>query len=134
MPSQKNMLLLGFAALLVMFPLLPTPPFWITQANYIGMYALVAIGLVLLTGIGGMTSFGQAAFVGLGAYTTAYLSTAQGISPWITLLIGLLITGASAYALGKITLRMSGHYLPLATIAWGISLYFLFGKIAWLGK
>ena len=49
------------------------PEFWITQANYIGLYSLVAIGLVLLTGVAGLTSFGQAAFVGMGAYTAAYL-------------------------------------------------------------
>ena len=55
--------------------LLSTPfmasEYYITLLNYIGLYALVALGLVLLTGIGGLTSFGQAAFVGLGAYTTA---------------------------------------------------------------
>src|SRR5450830_1378493 len=134
MHQKKIILLSVFLLLVLLFPLLPTPPFWIIQANYIGLYALVAIGLVLLTGIGGMTSFGQAAFVGLGAYTTAYLSTAHGMSPWLTLPIGLLLTGVSAYVLGRITLRMSGHYLPLATIAWGISLYFLFGKVEWLGK
>jgi len=50
------------------------------------------------------------------------------------LLAGLVITGICAYALGTITLRMSGHYLPLATIAWGLSLYFLFGNMEWLGK
>lgn len=123
-----------FTVLVMAFPLLPTPPFWIIQANYIGLYALVVIGLVLLTGVGGMTSFGQAAFVGLGAYTTAYLTTAHGVSPWLTLFAGLLITGGSAFVLGRITLRMSGHYLPLATIAWGISLYILFGKTNWLGQ
>jgi ABC-type branched-subunit amino acid transport system ATPase component/ABC-type branched-subunit amino acid transport system permease subunit len=127
-------LLVAGLMLLAMFPLLPTPQFWITQANYIGMYALVAIGLVLLTGVGGMTSFGQAAFVGLGAYTTAYLTTTYGMSPWLTLVIGLVITGGSALLLGWLTLRMSGHYLPLATIAWGISLFLLFGKVSWLGK
>src|SRR5450830_1478158 len=126
MQSQKKILSLILLLAVVMFPLLPTPQFWIIQANYIGLYAL--------TGIGGMTSFGQAAFVGIGAYTTSYLTTACAVSPWLTLPIGLLITGVSAYVLGRITLRMSGHYLPLATIAWGISLYFLFGKVEWLGK
>ncbi|MRV75020.1 ATP-binding cassette domain-containing protein [Duganella sp. FT92W] len=121
-------------AAFILFPLLPTPQFWVVQANYIGLYALAAIGVVLLTGIGGMTSFGQAAFAGIGAYTSAYLCTAHGVSPWLTLGIGLLLTGASALVLGWVTLRMSGHYLPLATIAWGISLYFLFGKLAWLGN
>lgn len=134
MNNNKSIAIAAGLLLVALFPLLPVPSFWVIQANYIGLYAIVAIGLVLLTGIGGMTSFGQAAFVGLGAYTTAYLSTSQDISPWIGLFAGLLITGVSAYILGRITLRMSGHYLPLATIAWGISLYFLFGSIDWLGK
>ena len=46
-----------------------------TLLNYIGVYALVAIGLVLLTGVGGVVSFGQAAFVGIAAYATAWLTT-----------------------------------------------------------
>ena len=120
--------------LVMLFPLLPIPQFWIIQANYVGMYAMVVIGLVLLTGVGGMTSFGQAAFVGIGAYSTAYLSTVHGVSPWLTVLIGLLIAGVCAFVLGSITLRMSGHYMPLATIAWGISLYLAFGKVSWLGR
>ena len=45
--------------------------FWVTLGNYIGLYSIVALGLVLLTGVAGQTSFGQAAFVGIGAYTTA---------------------------------------------------------------
>lgn len=109
------------------------PEFSITLLNYIGLYAIVAVGLVLLTGVGGLTSFGQAAFVGLGAYTTAFLTTTYGLSPWLTLLIGLAITAAVAYFLGFITLRMGGHYLPLGTIAWGISLFFLFGNVEFLG-
>ncbi len=121
-----------FIGLLAIGPLV-LPEFTITLANYIGLYAIVAVGLVLLTGVGGLTSFGQAAFVGLGAYTTAYLTTVHGVSPWLTLLIGLAITAAVALFLGFITLRMGGHYLPLGTIAWGISLYFLFGNLEFLG-
>ena len=59
---------------MALLPLLPVPEFWITQLNYIGLYALVVLGLVLLTGVAGLTSFGQAAFVGIGAYTAAYLT------------------------------------------------------------
>ena len=73
-PRRPRRLLLAFALLLALLPLLPVPEFWITQANYIGLYTLVVLGLVLLTGIAGLTSFGQAAFVGLGAYTAAYLT------------------------------------------------------------
>ena len=113
---------------------LPLPDFWIVQLNYIGLYALVCLGLVLLTGVGGLTSFGQAAFVGIGAYTTAWFTLNMGLSPWLTLWIGLLITAVSALVIGAITLRMSGHYLPLATIAWGLSLYYLMGNLQVLGK
>ena len=63
------------------------PAFYVTLLNYIGLYSLVALGLVLLTGVAGQTSFGQAAFVGLGAYTTAVLTTQYGMSPWFTLAI-----------------------------------------------
>ena len=116
--------------------------FSITLLNYIGLASLVVLGLVLLTGVSGLTSFGQAAFVGLGAYTTAVLTTSTalpsglawlGASPWLALFAGLLLTIAVAAALGLITLRLSGHYLPLGTIAWGISLYFLFGTSETLG-
>src|SRR5437762_2636968 len=109
------------------------PQFWITLGNYIGLYSIVTLGLVLLTGIAGQTSFGQAAFVGVGAYTTAYLTTRFGASPWLALAIGMVITLVVALMLGFITLRMKGHFLPLATIAWGISLYFLFGNLDFLG-
>ena len=121
-------------ALVLLFPLVPVPEFWVTLGNYIGLYAIVALGLVLLTGVGGMTSFGQAAFVGLGAYSTAYLSTALGYSPWLGLLAGLALTAAAAFTIGLITMRLSGHYLPLGTIAWGLSLFFLFGNLEFLGK
>ena len=132
--SMRRTFLIGFVALLAILPQLPVPEFWITQANYIGLYTLVVIGLVLLTGVAGLTSFGQAAFVGLGAYTAAYLTLTHGVSPWLTVWIGLLFTGLAALVLGWITLRMSGHYLPLATIAWGLSLYYLLGNIDALGK
>jgi len=132
---MNRFLLIAFIVVLAGLPLLSaTPEFWITQLNYIGLAAMVALGLVLLTGVGGLTSFGQAAFVGLGAYTTALLTTQYDISPWLALPVGLLVTAVVAFLLGLITLRLSGHYLPLGTIAWGLSLYYLFGNLDWLGK
>ncbi|MDR5752062.1 MULTISPECIES: branched-chain amino acid ABC transporter ATP-binding protein/permease [unclassified Caballeronia] len=126
--------------LLVVFalPVLPqpirVPEYWVTLLNYIGLYSIVAIGLVLLTGIGGMTSFGQAAFVGVGAYTTAFLTTQFGVSPWLALIVGIVLTAFIALLLGMVTMRLSGHFLPLGTIAWGLSLFFLFGNLELLGK
>jgi branched-chain amino acid transport system permease protein len=131
---MRTKFLIAFVLLLAVLPQLPVPEFWITQANYIGLYALVVIGLVLLTGVAGLTSFGQAAFVGLGAYSAAYLTLTHGVSPWLTVWVGLGITFVVALVLAWVTLRMSGHYLPLATIAWGLSLYYLLGNIDALGK
>jgi branched-chain amino acid transport system permease protein len=124
----------GIAAI-ALFPIVPgIPDFWVTLGGYIGLYSLVAIGLVLLTGVGGMTSFGQAAFLGFGAYTTALLTTKLGLSPWVTLPFSLATTGLMALLIGLVTVRLSGHYLPLGTIAWGISFFYLFGNIEWLGR
>ncbi len=134
MMMMRRYVLIAFVLLVAALPLLPVPEFWITQANYIGLYSLVAIGLVLLTGVAGLTSFGQAAFVGMGAYTAAYLTLSFGVSPWLTIWVGLAFTFAAALVLGWVTLRMSGHFLPLATIAWGLSLYYLLGNIDALGK
>ena len=139
--TRYRMILACFLVLLALGPMM-LPEFYVTLLNYIGLYAIVALGLVLLTGVGGLTSFGQAAFVGLGAYATAYLTTATelpawlapfGASPWLALLVGLVLTALIALLLGALTLRLSGHYLPLGTIAWGISIYFLFGNIEFLG-
>ncbi len=138
---NPRLLQAGFLLLLALIPLFGSE-FQVTLANYIGLYAMVALGLVLLTGVGGLTSFGQAAFVGLGAYTTAVLTTMTdlppwlawlGASPWLSFVAGLGLTLAFAGVLGMLTLRLSGHYLPLSTIAWGISIYFLFGNMEFLG-
>ena len=127
--------ILVFALVMAAISFIPgMPPFWIVLLDNIGLSALVAMGLVLLTGVGGLTSFGQAAFCGFGAYTTAVLTTAYGVSPWLTLPLSLLVSGGAAVVLGLVTVRLSGHYLPLGTIAWGIGLFYLFSKLEFLGR
>ncbi|MFI5015143.1 MAG: ATP-binding cassette domain-containing protein [Hyphomicrobiales bacterium] len=127
---MRRLLPLAAFAGALLIPMVPgLPPFWITLLDYIGLSAIVAIGLVVLTGVGGMTSFGQAMFVGFGAYTTAILTTRYGVSPWATLPVAVLITAGAAYMIGAITLRLSGHYLPVGTIAWNISFYYITGNL-----
>src|SRR5262245_52387823 len=132
--APRNFGMLAFFVLLLVLPLLPVPEFWITQLNYIGLYAIVALGLVLLTGVAGLTSFGQAAFVGIGAYTTALLTIDQIASPWLTVFVGVALTCAGALLIGWLTLRMSGHYLPLATICWALALNYSMANMDFLGK
>jgi branched-chain amino acid transport system permease protein len=141
--TRRSLTLLLIVALAVGWNWLPD--FTATKFSYIALYSLVAVGLVMLTGVGGMTSFGQAAFVGLGAYATAWICTSPAVAaglgtvvpaallPWVGLALGLAFTFLVAWGLGAITLKLSGHYLPLCTIAWGLSLYYLFGNLDFLG-
>ena len=133
--NPRRMVFWLAAVALAIVPVIPAiPVYWVTLLDNIGLAALVVIGLVLLTGVGGMTSFGQAAFCGFGAYATALLTTQYGVSPWLTLFVALAVTLVVALALGFITVRLSGHYLPLGTIAWSIAIYYLFGKLDVLGR
>ncbi len=95
--------------------------------------AIIAIGLVLLTGIIGMVSLGQAAFAGLGAYASAYAALNWGVNPWLTLPVALLAAAMPAALIGALTLRMSGQFLVLATLAWGISFFYLAGALPMFG-
>src|SRR5690606_30726531 len=132
--SRLQVRLVAIAAvLLVAVAPLFLDPFSVTLANYIGIYALVALGLVLITGVGGMVSFGQASFMGIAAYSTAWASALMDYSPWFGLLLALVLTGLVATILGAVTLRLQGHFLSLSTIAWGLAIYFLFGNVDGLG-
>jgi branched-chain amino acid transport system permease protein len=137
MPAKRvsrRVLWIGLVVVVLALVPLLAGNFTVSLLNDIGIGALVALGLVLLTGIGGATSFGQAAFVGIAAYATAWLSTTQGLSPWIGLVFALALTGLSALAIGLLTLRLGGHFLPLSTIAWGLSIAMLFGNVDALGR
>lgn len=105
------------------------PEFYVTLFGYVGLATLVALGLVLLTGISGQTSFGQASFVGLAAYSTTLLTKLWGAPTIAGLIVGLIVTGATAWLLGLVTARLSGHFLALVSVAWGISFFSLFGTL-----
>lgn len=119
----------------IALPILPVVPSHIVNlASEVGIASLVTLGLVVLTGVGGMTSFAQAVFVGFGAYTTAVLTTTFGWSAWATLVPALLVTAIGALIIGAATVRLSGHFVALGTLAWAISVYYLFGSLPMLGQ
>ena len=122
-----------FIAFIAVAPFI-LPEFHVALLNYIALATMVSLGLVLLTGIAGVMSFGQQVFAGIAAYTTAVITTKYGGSPWLALIVGLALVALVALFLGAITLRLSGHYLPISTIAWGIAIYFLFGNLELFGK
>src|ERR1044072_866468 len=97
--GQFHLLSAGAVVLLAIAPAMLSP-FSVTLLNFIGIYALAVLGLVLLSGIGGMLSFGQAAFVGIAAYATAWLTVKAGYSPWIGLVGGVVLAGLVAPLFG----------------------------------
>lgn len=133
--KQSQIRLVALAAVLcVACAPLVLSAFSLTLLNFIGIYALVAIGLVLVTGVVGIVSFGQAAFVGIAAYATAWATALNGYSPWIGLVLGIVLTCGVAGLIGVVTLQLKGHFLSLSTIAWGLAIAYLFGNLPGLGQ
>ena len=94
--------------------------YYLTVLIVIGIHTILAVGLNLLMGYAGQVSLGHAAFYGLGAYTSAILTTRHGLSPWVALLVGILLSSVIAWLLGRQALRLHGHYLAMATLGFGM--------------
>ena len=104
-------------------------PYLISILIFIGIYAIASLGLGVLIGYAGQLSLGHNAFYGLGAYTSAILSFRYGISPWLGILSGMVLTGTVAYLIGKPVLKFRGHMLAIVTIAMGLIFWGLFGEM-----
>jgi len=94
--------------------------------TFIAIYTLLAVGLNLLMGYAGQVSLGHAAFFGIGAYTSAILTTHFHISPWLAIVAGIILTAAVALLIGIPCLRLKGHYLAMATLGFGWIIYIVF--------
>lgn len=93
--------------------------FYMTQLTMAAYYTLVALGLCLLMGYAGQVSMGHAGFFAIGGYSAALLAAA-GIASWISIPGAVVITAAAAFLVGLPVLRLRGHYLAMATLAFGI--------------
>jgi len=101
---------------------------------FAGIYCLITIGLSLLMGYAGQISLGHAAFYGIGAYASGIFTTHYGINPWICILLGTAVAAMVAVAVGAPSLRLRGHYLAMATLAFGIIVNIVFREeMAWTG-
>lgn len=101
---------------------------------FAGIYCLITIGLSLLMGYAGQISIGHAAFYGIGAYTSAILTVQYGLNPWPCIVIGMVISAVVAVLVGAPSLKLKGHYLAMATLAFGIIVYIIFNEeTSWTG-
>ena len=115
-----------FAAAVVAAGFLVTNTYHLQVLIFIGINTLLALGLNMLMGYAGQISLGHAAFYGLGAYTSAALTVHFGWSPWLALPAALGLSAAVAWVVGLPTLRLSGYYLGMGTLGFGMIVFIVF--------
>ena len=103
--------------LLIAFPLVIRSSFPIHVMILVFLFGMLGIGWNIMGGYAGMFSFGQAAFFGIGAYTSTYLSMFLGVNPWIGLVAGGFVAAVVAAAIGYPCTNLRGHYFAIASIA-----------------
>ncbi len=108
------------AGLLVVVPFVVANDYFLVLFNIMALNAMVVLGLNLLIGCAGQISLGHAAFFGLGAYTSAILTTQWGWPLWAGLAAALAVTAFFGVCLAVPTLRLEGHYLVMATLGFNI--------------
>lgn len=120
--TKKLWYIVGFAALLALPQVLSDEQGWLVLVlNRALIFAIMAVGLNLLTGFAGQISMGHAAFMAVGAFSSYMLTDLIGIPFWFTVPIAGLIAAVIGFLLGFPALRLSGHYLAIATLGFGVA-------------
>lgn len=127
-----------FFAIIICFPWIakhiPAIGYYPDLMVFAGIYCLITIGLSLLMGYAGQISLCQAAFYGIGAYASGILTTRYGMNPWLCMLLGMGISALVALLVGAPSLKLKGHYLAMATLAFGIIVFIIFNEeVEWTG-
>jgi branched-chain amino acid transport system permease protein len=105
--------------LLLLFPLVITQTYLIHVMILVFMFGMLGVAWNIMGGYAGMFSFGQAAFFGIGAYTSSFLLVTFQVNPWIGLMAGGVVAALMAAAIGYPCSNLRGHYFAIATIAFG---------------
>jgi branched-chain amino acid transport system permease protein len=103
--------------LLLIFPMVVTQIFPLQVMILVFMYAMLGVAWNIMGGYAGMFSFGQAAFFGIGAYTSSFLLMTFHVNPWIGLIAGGVVAALVAAAIGYPCSNLRGHYFAIASIA-----------------
>jgi len=116
----------AMAGIIILTGMMMSNAYHLQLLTFIGINTLLALGLNMLMGYAGQISLGHAAFYGIGAYTTAILTVHYSLSPWLALPAAILIAMAVAYIVGVPTLKLSGYYLGMGTLGFGMIVHILF--------
>jgi branched-chain amino acid transport system permease protein len=104
--------------------------FFLTTLIFTLISAISAIGLTLLFGFTGLASLGQAAFWGIGAYTAALLADRAHVPPLVALAAGVVVAGILGWVISRPLLRLTGTYLAMASLAFGVVMYLAFSQFS----
>jgi branched-chain amino acid transport system permease protein len=128
--TNKNMayILFGFLGFLILFPVLSPSQFLLHLMIMIFMHAVISQSWNIIGGFSGQISLGHGAFFGIGAYASSFFYVEFGLTPWIGIIIGILICAVIAILVGIPMLRLSGHYFAIATLLIGISFQVVFQR------
>ena len=128
--TNKNMayILFGFLGFLILFPFLSPSQFLLHLMIMIFMHAVISQSWNIIGGFSGQISLGHGAFFGIGAYASSFFYVEFGLTPWIGIIIGILICAVIAILVGIPMLRLSGHYFAIATLLIGISFQVVFQR------
>jgi len=130
--------LIGFGLGLLLLPLLARYVSFLDHYMdvmvFAGIYSILTIALCLLMGYAGQISLGHASFFGLGAYVSGVITTKYGVNPWLCILMGMAVSAIVAFVVGAPSLKLRGHYLAMATLAFCIIITIVFNEnVEWTG-
>lgn len=132
MSKRDWLIFLGTAVFIVVFPWAVKPikaiSHYVDVMVFAGIFSMVCIGLSMLMGYTGQISLAQAAFFGIGAYTSGVLTTRWGFNPWAAIPFGAALAGLVAWVVGIPALRLKGHYLAMATLGFGVIVNIVLGE------
>ncbi|MEW5736656.1 MAG: branched-chain amino acid ABC transporter permease [Thermodesulfobacteriota bacterium] len=130
--AKLNALVYGlFFAMVAVMGFFFTNPYYQQLVTFIGINVLLAVGLNMLMGYAGQISLGHAAFFGLGAYATGVVTVHLSWSPWLGLVAAVVLCALVAYLVGLPTLKLTGYYLAMGTLGFGMIVLVVFQH--WLG-
>lgn len=138
MNRRDRWILLGVVAVIGVFPWLVSPfkavSHYIDVMVFAGIFSLVTLGLSMLMGYAGQISMAQAAFFGMGAYTSGILTAKLGFPPAGAIPVGMLLSAVVAWLVGIPALRLKGHYLAMATLGFGVIVHIVLSEeVEWTG-
>ncbi len=124
--APHRIIYLIFPSIIILAGLFVQNSYYLQVLTFIGINTLLALGLNLLMGYAGQISLGHAAFYGIGAYTTAVLTVHYGLSPWAALPCALAVSALVALIVGFPTLKLTGYYLGMGTLGFGMIVHIVF--------